>query len=77
MASTAKLSSKSQITVPAWARKRLGIGPGSRVVLRVDGDRIVLERVDTSIASLEGSLKGVYGDARRYVRDSRKDRFSA
>lgn len=74
MAQTAKLSSKGQLTVPVWAREKLGIGPGSRIAIRIEGDKIILERIDKSIAALRGSLKGVYGDVGAYIRESRRDR---
>ncbi len=70
---TAKLSSKSQITIPAWARRRLGIGPGSRLAVRVEGERLIMEPVDVGIGQLEGSLKGVYGNGDRYVRELRRE----
>lgn len=77
MKTTAKLSSKSQITIPAWVRRRLGLAPGSVVVLRVDGCRLVVDSVDEAIRSLQGALRGVYGDPDRYVRELRaeSDRF--
>lgn len=61
MKTTAVLSSKNQITIPAWARKRLGIGPGTRVALRVDDGKLLLERVDESVRSLRGALRAAYG----------------
>ena len=75
MIGTAKLSSKSQLTIPAWARKKLGLKPGVRVALRLDGDRLVLERIDKDIAELEGALRDVYGDVEGYVESLREDRF--
>lgn len=74
MKPTAKLSSKSQITIPAWVRKKLGIGPGSRLAVRVEDERILLERVEDSVLRLEGALRGVYGkDPDRYIRGLRRE----
>ncbi|MBI4730353.1 MAG: AbrB/MazE/SpoVT family DNA-binding domain-containing protein [Acidobacteria bacterium] len=73
MKTTAKLSSKSQITVPSWVRRALGIGPGSRVALRLDDGRLIIERVEDSIDRLCGALRGVYGDPDRYVREMRRE----
>jgi len=73
MAKTATLSSKSQITVPAWARKQLHLQAGSRVAVRVEGEKLVLTRVDTDIESLRGSLRNAYGDAESYVRKLREE----
>lgn len=74
MTSTAKLSSKSQLTIPAWARRELSLEPGARVSLRVVDGRLVLERIDRTIGELEGSLHGVYGDPDAYMREVREDR---
>lgn len=74
MTSTVKLSSKSQLTIPAWARHQLNLEPGARVSLRVVDGRLVLERVDRTIAELEGSLPGVYGEPDAYMREAREDR---
>lgn len=74
MKTTATLSSKSQITIPAWARRRLGIGPGDRVVLREEGDRLILEPAARSVRSLRGALRGVYGDdPDRWLEDLRRE----
>ena len=75
---TAKLSSKSQITVPAWVRKALGIGPGDHVALRVEDRRLIIEPADLSVDRFFGALRGMYGrDPDRYIRELRKewDRF--
>jgi len=71
MSSSARLSSKNQLTVPAWARRALGLGPGSVVALRVEDGRLVLERVDDWLDRLQGSGRGVFGDADEYVRELR------
>jgi AbrB family looped-hinge helix DNA binding protein len=74
MIGTAKLSSKSQLTIPAWARAKLGLTPGAKVALRLDGDRLILERIDQDVGELEGALRGMYGDVDAYVNDQREDR---
>ncbi len=43
----ATLTSKSQITIPAEVHRRLGIGPGDRVVLEVEGGAATLRPVPT------------------------------
>jgi len=75
MRSTATLSSKSQITIPAWARRRLGLAPGARVRLQIEGDRLVIEPAGKAIEELEGALQGVYGDPDGYVEALRDDRL--
>jgi AbrB family looped-hinge helix DNA binding protein len=41
MAATVTLSSKNQIVIPQEARKKLGIGPGARLLVLIKDDRIV------------------------------------
>jgi len=62
MRTTATVSSKGQITIPAWARRRLGIGPGDRVVLREEEGRLVLEPAVRSVRDLRGALRGAFGE---------------
>lgn len=74
MRSTATLSSKSQITIPAWARRRLGIGPGDRVALRVEHGTLLIQRLDQPVRRLRGALREVYGeDPDRYLRELRRE----
>lgn len=40
-----RLTAQSQISVPAEVRRKLGIGPGSVLEWRDDGDRIVVRRL--------------------------------
>lgn len=43
--STAKLTSKSQTTIPLAVRKALGVGPEDRIVFRVlEGGRVEVEK---------------------------------
>lgn len=51
----ATLSTKSQITVPAHARRALGLHPGSRVLIETLGDRIII-RTPGDLLSLGGVL---------------------
>jgi AbrB family looped-hinge helix DNA binding protein len=39
---TVTLSSKNQVVIPQEARKKLGVGPGARLLVLVKDDRIVL-----------------------------------
>lgn len=51
---TIKLSSKSQIVIPAEARRRLGLRPGDRLSIEVERDAIVLRKAPGSaLAGLE------------------------
>jgi AbrB family looped-hinge helix DNA binding protein len=51
----ATLSSKSQLTVPAQARRALGLHPGSRVLIETLGDRIII-RTPGDLLSFAGML---------------------
>ncbi len=74
MKTTATLSSKSQITIPAWVRERLGIGPGDRVALRVENGTLLVRRLDQEVRSLQGALRGIYGDdPDEYLRGLRRE----
>jgi antitoxin PrlF len=42
-----KVTAQGQISVPAYIRKKLGIGPGSILEWEEDGDRIVVRRAGT------------------------------
>lgn len=52
---TALVSEKGQVTIPADVRRKLGIGPRSRVEIVVKDDEIVI-RPRKSIRDLEGIL---------------------
>ncbi|HEV2131695.1 MAG TPA: AbrB/MazE/SpoVT family DNA-binding domain-containing protein [Longimicrobiaceae bacterium] len=41
---TARLSSKSQIVIPAEIRRQLGLKAGDRVTLMVEGDQVILKK---------------------------------
>ena len=74
MKTTATVSSKGQITIPVWARKRLGIGPGDKVALRVDDGKLVVEQVGEPARKLRGALRGVYGeDPDGYLKELRRE----
>jgi len=47
MASTSKLTSQAQVSVPAQLRRKLGLAPGSILIWETEGDRVVVRRVGT------------------------------
>jgi AbrB family looped-hinge helix DNA binding protein len=67
----ATLSSKCQITVPAWIRRRLGIGPGDKVTFSIRHGEVVIDAEPRSASSFRGVAAGVYGDPGAYVREQR------
>ncbi len=55
-----RLSSKGQVVIPKQVREQLGLEPGTRLRVHVDGRRIVLEPVtEALIAELYGMFEGV------------------
>jgi AbrB family looped-hinge helix DNA binding protein len=72
-----KVSSKRQITLPASIYKKLGIQPGQKLLLEVQGDKIILSPKTTSYTELlAGSLKNIYGrtpeEVNAYIRKERE-----
>ncbi len=73
METTTVLSSKRQLTLPVRMARALNLGPGSRVILRLEDDRIVLLPLGSGrlTEALGGSLRGAYGDVDAYIREER------
>ncbi len=68
----ATLSSKSQIVLPAAVRKRLGIQTGDRLLVEVEGDRIVIRKAPTSFTvALESCTDELW---QGYTEDLEKER---
>lgn len=57
---TTTMSSKGQVVIPAEIREELGIEPGTKITVTVEGSRIVLQAVDKLriIDELCGITKG-------------------
>ncbi len=51
MTITAKLTDKYQITIPSDIRKMLGMRKGDRLVLEVEDGKVVMRRMDKSLAA--------------------------
>jgi AbrB family looped-hinge helix DNA binding protein len=64
MSSTATLSSKFQITIPADARRLLGLKAGRSLEVRVKRDRIELVPQEP-VSSLVGLMRGQSSDVAR------------
>lgn len=54
---TSTLSQNGQTTIPAKVRQFLHLEPNHKILYRFEGERVVLEPVRASTASLYGSLK--------------------
>jgi len=56
------LSSKNQVLIPQEARKKLGVGPGARLLVLVKEDRIVfMPEPRHFVKHSSGRHKGVWG----------------
>jgi len=68
----AKLSSKNQIVIPREAREALKLKPGDKLLVTVEGDRVlVLQKPKSYSAALRGIAKGVY--PKDYLKKERAD----
>ena len=70
------ISSKNQITLPVQLLRELGIGPGDRLAVTREGNRLLLRpRPRDWVAYHAGSLPGLYGrtaaEIEAYVADLR------
>lgn len=53
------VSSKGQVVIPAEMREKMGIQVGTRIAVRIERDRLILEPINEEyIRRLRGSLKG-------------------
>lgn len=61
--SSVTISSKRQITIPAEVFRRLELKEGQKMLVEVEGDRIVLTARPTSLTkALGGVTRGLYGN---------------
>jgi AbrB family looped-hinge helix DNA binding protein len=72
------ISSKNQITLPAQLLRELGIGPGDRLAVNREGNRLVLRaRPKDWVAYHAGSLGDLYGhtpaEVDVYVKELREE----
>jgi AbrB family looped-hinge helix DNA binding protein len=58
---SSSVTTKGQVTIPAELREKLGIKPGDRVGFVAEGDRVVIQRLDTAVESLFGIVKAKTG----------------
>jgi AbrB family looped-hinge helix DNA binding protein len=61
MSSTVSVNSKNQVVIPQEARKKLGVGPGARLLVLVKDDRIVfMPEPKDFVKRFSGRHKGVW-----------------
>lgn len=53
---------QGRLVIPSAIRRRLGFKPGDTLLLRVQGESLVLERRETALARIEGWFDAVPGD---------------
>ena len=70
---TAILSSKSQFVLPAEIRRKLGIHPGDRLVVELEGDHAVIRKAPRSdveaLADYRSEIWRGYADELEQARD--------
>ncbi|MEM3501915.1 MAG: AbrB/MazE/SpoVT family DNA-binding domain-containing protein [Candidatus Bathyarchaeia archaeon] len=47
-----RVGPKGQVVIPKAFRKALKIHPGSKVIFRLEGDRVVLQKLDIDVVSI-------------------------
>jgi len=68
------VSTKGQLVIPAEMRELLGIAPGTRIAITVQGSRLVLESVSTKLAEeTRGLFKGGPSLSHLLQRERRRD----
>ena len=69
---TSQVSSKGQIVIPAELREEMDIEAGTKLVIKREGNALVMRSIEAILDSLCGSTKGA-SEIRE--REHRKDRF--
>jgi len=67
----ARMTSRGRVTIPAEIRRKLGIKPGTRLIVREVEGQIVVMTLEQFVRSLRGKLKG--GKGMRALREERQD----
>ena len=72
------ISSKNQITLPIQLLREMGLGPGDRLAVTLEGNRLILRaRPKNWVQHYRGILKGLYGNSREeidaYIEEQRDD----
>jgi AbrB family looped-hinge helix DNA binding protein len=67
------VSTKGQLVIPAEIRAELGIEPGAKIAITVEGSRIVLQPVERLIDELHGITKGGPSMSDELIRQRRED----
>lgn len=69
-----QLDRHGRLVVPASLRRALGLKPGDRLVIRREGERLVLERFEAVEEAIWQEMAGVEGDlASELLEDRRRE----
>jgi AbrB family looped-hinge helix DNA binding protein len=73
------VSSKGQMVIPARIREALGIEPGTRIAVRQEGDRVILEPQTLAaklriLKELRGCTAGLPSGCDMLLEDRRRER---
>ena len=71
---SSKISSQNQITLPGDVRKKLGVGPGDKVVFVEEDNKIIMMSLKTLIYEVVDSLKD-FDETEREFRKGFGSRF--
>ena len=76
----ASVTERGQVTIPAEVRRVLGTKPPTKVVFRIDGDRVQLAPVEFTLETAMGSVKPVsrpedFDEITRQAKAEHVDRF--
>lgn len=74
MAQITTVSSKGQLVIPAQLRDELGIEPGTRIAITLDGSRLILEPVSEKLVDqTRGLFAGRTSLSEALKRDRRRE----
>jgi AbrB family looped-hinge helix DNA binding protein len=60
-AKTVKLGRKGQLVLPKEIRDSLGLAEGDRLLVSLEGERVILASVEKYAAETKGILRGTWG----------------
>lgn len=80
MLQTVRISSKRQITIPVLIFNQLGLSQGDELMVKIDQNKIIMEKSELLLRDLAGSLKA----PKRYqnkpidfvIREAKKEYFA-
>ena len=71
----ARVSTRGRVTIPVEIRRKFGIKPGTRLIVREEEGRIVVMTMASYVRSLRGTYKGM-GLMERLREERRSERLS-